>query len=314
MLINADLYVAFLGNGERLWSYPLDGLARMIIDSAIPPVFWRLFLLTTLLSMASKKNCMNPMKRGVAGMDAFAAAVAHWGSQEHEGKRARHTYYMALLVIFVWLEVALPLGRQSTKISLVGWNPTCFKKKQSSHTKAVDVFWWRSFTVPVPLLSLAKLVPPGRDVIRMQCVMDTASRYLCKTQLSQMKAQHIKHSDLRALLQVPPLQAAMEREQMRWLGHISCMTPDTSTTHARTFARDTIDVGNFVRQASSDGGRISADSKSLPEVWVSLCVEQLASDPSAWNALLDQRVAQALFEDRQLSHSYPFTLPNLGSD
>ena len=120
MLINADLYVAFLGNGERLWSYPLDGLARMIIDSAIPPVFWRLFLLTTLLSMASKKNCMNPMKRGVAGMDAFAAAVAHWGSQEHEGKRARHTYYMALLVIFVWLEVALPLGRQSTKISLVG--------------------------------------------------------------------------------------------------------------------------------------------------------------------------------------------------
>ena len=86
-----------------------------------------------------------------------------------------------------------------------------------------------------------------------------------------MKAQHIKHSDLRALLQVPPLQAAMEREQMRWLGHISCMTPDTSTTHARTFARGTIDVGNFVRQASSDGGRISADSKSLPEVWVSLC-------------------------------------------
>ena len=69
---------------------------------------------------ASKKNCMNPMKRGVAGMDAFAAAVAHWGSQEHEGKRARHTYYMALLVIFVWLEVALPLGRQSTEISLVG--------------------------------------------------------------------------------------------------------------------------------------------------------------------------------------------------
>lgn len=162
-----------------------------------------------------------------------------------------------------------------------------------------------------------------RDGIRMQCVMDTASRYLCKTRLSQMKAQHIKHSDLRALLQVPPLQAAMEREQMRWLGHISCMTPDTSTTHARTFARGTIDVGNFARQASSDGGRISADSKSLPEVWVSLChkhgfgeadVEQLASDPSAWNALLDQRVAQALFEDRQLSHSYPFTLPNLGSD
>ena len=124
-----------------------NGLARMIIDSAIPPVFWRLFLLTTLLSMASKKNCMNPMKRGVAGMDAFAAAVAHWGSQEHEGKRARHTYYMALLVIFVWLEVALPLGRQSTEISLVGWNPTCLKKNKALTQKP-----WTSFD-DVPLQS-----------------------------------------------------------------------------------------------------------------------------------------------------------------
>lgn len=48
-----------------------------------------------------------------------------------------------------------------------------------------------------------------RDVTRVQSVMDTASRYLCKTRLSQMKAQHINHRDLRALLQVPPLQAAI---------------------------------------------------------------------------------------------------------
>lgn len=56
----------------------------------------------------------------------------------------------------------------------------------------------------------------------------------------------------------------MEREEMRWLGHISRMTPDTSTTHARTFARSSIDVGNFARQASSDGGRISADRRVSP--------------------------------------------------
>ena len=202
---------------------------------------------------------------------------------------------------------------------MLGKNSTCFKNTKLSHKSRGRLLM--TFLYSPLAFSCKTRATRKRDVIRMQSIMDTASRYLCKTRLSQMKARHINHSDLRALLQVPPLQAAMEREQMRWLGHISRMTPDTPTTHARTFARGTIDVGNFARQASSDGGRINADRKSLPEVWISLChkhgfgeadVEQLASDRNAWNALLDQRVAQAIFEDRQLSHSHRNTLPDPG--
>ena len=261
-------------------------------------------------------------ERGVAGMDAFAAAVAHWGSQEHEGKRERHTYGTPSNICLVGGGIAPgeAVNRNITR-GLKCWAKIrpALKNTKLSHKSRGRLLM--TFLYSPLAFSCKTRATRKRDVIRMQSVMDTASRYLCKTRLSQMKAQHINHSDLRALLQVPPLQAAMEREQMRWLGHISRMTPDTSTTHARTFARGAIDVGNFVRQASSDGGRISADRKSLPEVWVSLChkhgfseadVEQLASDRSAWNALLDQRVAQAIFEDRQLSHSYQNTLPDPG--
>lgn len=33
----------------------------------------------------------------------------------------------------------------------------------------------------------------------------------------------------------------------------------------------TIDVGPFQRTVSSAGGRVSADRKSLPDLWVGLC-------------------------------------------
>lgn len=58
---------------------------------------------------------------------------------------------------------------------------------------------------------------------------------------------------------------------MRWLGHVCRTTPFCKSTYAKTFARGAIVVGNFQRLASSDGGRISADRRSLPDAWITLC-------------------------------------------
>ena len=41
-----------------------------------------------------------------------------------------------------------------------------------------------------------------------------------------VQEQGINHNDLRAKLGIPPLAAAMEQEQMRWLGHIGLDPPN----------------------------------------------------------------------------------------
>ena len=86
-----------------------------------------------------------------------------------------------------------------------------------------------------------------------------------------VQEQGINHNDLRAKLGIPPLAAAMEQEQMRWLGHIARMQSDQPRTYSKMFARGTLDAGEFQRVAAAAGGRISADRRSLPEVWINLC-------------------------------------------
>ncbi|CAL1144536.1 unnamed protein product, partial [Cladocopium goreaui] len=69
------------------------------------------------------------------------------------------------------------------------------------------------------------------------------------------------------LVGIPPLAAAMEQEQMRWLGHIARMQSDQPRTYSKMFARGTLDAGEFQRVAAAAGGRISADRRSLPEAF-----------------------------------------------
>ena len=137
-----------------------------------------------------------------------------------------------------------------------------------------------------------------------------------------VQEQGINHNDLRAKLGIPPLAAAMEQEQMRWLGHIARMQSDQPRTYSKMFARGTLDAGEFQRVAAAAGGRISADRRSLPEVWINLChqhgfceseIENKAADRNAvWTPLLNHRLRQAIYEDQLQSHSHKNVSPDPG--
>lgn len=260
--------------------------------------------------------------RGKSGMDTFADAVADWGSQEHEGKREKHTFGSATSVCLVGGGISPGEAvNRNIQRGLKCWAKIrpALKNTKLSHKQRGRLLM--TFLYSGLAFSCKTRATRQRDMTRMQAVMNTASRYLCRTRLSKMKEQHINHNDLRAKLHIPTVQAAMEREQMRWLGHVCRMPPSCNNTYAKTFARGTIDVGDFQRLASSNGGRISADRRSLLDVWITLCrkhglneetVEDTARDRIAWNHILEHRFAQAIFEDRQASHQHRDSLPDPG--
>ncbi|CAK9031066.1 unnamed protein product, partial [Durusdinium trenchii] len=270
----------------------------------------------------SRQELHQSDEHGSAGMDVFAQAVADWGSTEHPDKREVHTYGTPSRVCLVGggIDPGEAVNR-SIQRGLKCWakiRPALKNSRLSLQQKGKLLM---TFLYSGLAYSCKTRATRQRDVLRMQAVMNTACRYLCRTRLPKMREQHVNHSDLRALLGIPTVQAAMDREQMRWLGHVCRMHPGLSTTYAKTFARGTIDVGAFQRQASAHGGRISADRKSLPDMWVQLChkhgldenhLDETARDRDNWKAILDRRFAQALFEDRQASHRHMDTLPNPG--
>ena len=260
--------------------------------------------------------------RGPSGMDCFAAAVSQWGSQEHEGKRECHVYGQESEVCLV--------GGGISPLQAVQRNVTrglkCWAKIRPSlkHTRLSHKLRGRilmTFVYSPLAYSCKTRATTQRNMSRLQSVMNTAMRYVCRTRLSRMKDQGINHSDLRVKLGIPPVDVAMAQEQMRWLGHIVRMPPNEPTTYAKTFARGTIDIGDFQKLASSAGGRISADRKSLPDTWVHLChqhgfceeeVEAKANDRTAWNSLIHRRFQQSLYDDSQQSHLHQATLPDPG--
>ena len=261
-------------------------------------------------------------EQGPSGMDVYAGALRQWGSREHEGKREQHVYGNDDEVCLVGGGISRPMGvTRNIQRGLKCWAKVRpgLKGTRLSHRQRGRVLM--TFVYSSLAFSCKTRATRQRDVKRLQAVMNTACRYVCRTRLSRMREHGINHNDLRAKLQIPTVAAAMEREQMRWLGHVSRMTPGTSTTYAKTFARGTIEVGDFQRVASRAGGRILADRRSLPDVWIGLChkhgiseetVERAAANRSSWTAMLDRRVAQARFEDCQDSHRQQRAFPDTG--
>ena len=222
--------------------------------------------------MVTTGNYMMLMTAARPGMDAYAAAVALWGSSEHDGKRERHQYGTDSGICLVGGGIA---PGEAVSRNIVRELKCCAKLKPALKGTRLSHRACGRLLMTCVYSSLAfsrkSRATRQRDMRRLEAVMDTACRYVCRTRLSRMKAQHVNYSDLSALLHIPPVAAAMEREQMRWLGHLARMTPLTSKTHARNFARGTIAVGDFQKLPSSAGGRIQADRRSLPELWVQLC-------------------------------------------
>eukprot|EP00435_Cladocopium_sp_Y103_P023322 s794_g5.t1 len=241
----------------------------------------------------------NADDRGKSGMDVFADAVADWGSQEHEGKREKHTFGSTTTVCLVGGGISPGEAvNRNIQRGLKCWAKIrpALKNTKLSHKQRGRLLM--TFLYSGLAFSCKTRATRQRDMTRMQAVMNTASRYLCRTRLSQMKEQHINHNDLRARLHIPTVQAAMEREQMRWLGHVCRMPPSCNNTYAKTFARGTIEVGDFQRIASSDGGRISADRRSLPDVWITLCRKHGLNEETVEDTARDR----VLFLIRDFAH------------
>lgn len=259
---------------------------------------------------------------GPCGMDVFSQAISKWGSTEHQGKRERYVFGSNADTCLVGGGIGPSTAvNRNIQRGLKCWHKLrpALKGSRLSHKQLGRILM--AF-VYAPLAYSAKTrATRQRDITRMQSVFNTACRYVCRIRLPQMRAQGINHNDLRVKLGVPPLSAAFARDQMRWLGHISRMPADTSRTYTKQFASGTIQVGEFQRTAPSAGGRISADRRCLPEVWVNLCrahgfheseLDDKASDRHAWNQLIDQGFRQALYQDAQESHAHKHAYVNPG--
>ena len=257
-----------------------------------------------------------------SGMDAFSAAVGVWGSAEHAGKREKFVYGSNENVCLV----GGGLGPEEAVNRNIRRGIACWSKlrpalKGSRLSLKVLGRLLMTFVYSPLAYSGKTRSTRKRDYVRMQAVLNTASRYVCRTRLRTMNEKGINHNDLRAKLEIPPVQAALERDQMRWLGHVARMRVNDPRAHARKFARGTIDVGRFQKTHSRSGGRITADRKSLPDRWVELChrhgfqedeVHQKASDRQAWECLIQKALDQAMFQDRQESHHHKNTLVDPG--
>ena len=316
-----DCRVAFRGDGRSLCSFHLGGRKNDGRACQRTNVDLTIFADDTTLH-GLREELHQADGRGPAGIDVFAQAISQWGSCEHDEKREVHTYGTASDVCLVGGGIAPTTAvNRNIQRGLKCWAKLkpALKGTRLSHKQRGRVLM--TFIYSPLAFSCKTRATRQRDYTRLQLVMNTACRYVCRTRLSRMREQGINHNDLRAMLGIPPVMAAMEREQMRWLGHISRMQAGSSRTYAKTFARGSIDVGDFQRVASSAGGRIQADRRSLPELWVILChkhgfceddLERLASNPSEWRELLDKRLAQAMYEDRKDSHKHQPHTPGPG--
>ena len=126
-----------------------------------------------------------------------------------------------------------------------------------------------------------------------------------------MKEGGINHSDLRAHLHILTVQAMVDRDQLRWAGHVARMPLETSRTFAANFANGTIVVGEFQRKNRGEGGRVTACRKSLPERWATLglqhgvtpdLLDEEMQDRKGWEATIRRGVCQAVHNDRASSH------------
>lgn len=251
---------------------------------------------------------------GPSGMDVFSQAISKWGSTEHPGKREKYVFGSNADTCLVGGGIGPSAAvNRNIQRGLKCWHKLrpALKGSRLSHKQLGRIL--RSFVYAPLAYSAETRATRQRDITRMQSVFNTACRYVCRTRLSQMRARGMNHNDLRAMLGVPPLSAAFARDQMRWLGHVSRMPEHTSRTYTKQFASGTIQVGTFQRTAPSAGGRISADRRSLPEVWVNLCrthgfsehqLAEKARDHHAWNSLIDKGFQQALCHDAQQSHAH----------
>ena len=266
MLCVVILSVAFHGDGRPKWSFPPVGPGKTTNDSAVGPWLRAPSLQMTRHFMAIIRSFTWVM---TAVLLAWTVLQLLFPNGVPKSMKANvNVMYMGRKVKFVWLVVESPPCRPSN-----GMWPGAFRQSLKhihlSHKLRGRILM--TFVYSPLAYSCKTRATTQRNMSRLQSVMNTAMRYVCRTRLSRMKDQGINHSDLRVKLGIAPVDVAMAQEQMRWLGHIVRMPPNEPTTYAKTFARGTIDVGDFQKLASSAGGRISADRKSLPDTWVHLC-------------------------------------------
>ena len=269
---------------------------------------------TTLHGTREELLGMDEAHPGVpSGLDAFSGELQGWGSLEHPEKREVHVF-----------------GESGTGIKLVGGGID-----PDSATKLAIARGCKAWGKLGPLLKGSLLPGPKkgelitmfvssaltfgcktqalrrREVNRMQSVVDRATRYACGTTLRKMREVGINHSDLRARLSILAVQAMVDRDQLRWAGHVARMPLATSRTYAAYFANGTVCVGDFQRQDRGGGGRITASRRSLQEGWAALglrhgitpdALGERMQERVGWGSIVRQGVGQSAYEDRTKAH------------
>ena len=123
--------------------------------------------------------------RGPSGMDCFAA-VSQWGSQEHEGKRECHVYGQESEVCLVGGGISPLQAVQRNETEMLGKN-SAIPHTRLSHKLRGRILM--TFVYSPLAYSCKTRATTQRNMSRLQSVMNTAMRYVCRTRLSRMKDQ-----------------------------------------------------------------------------------------------------------------------------